>query len=133
MNRQERLRLQKNTDKLRRQTVRAQARAKDASRALERNLKTDLKSVFLKLGEEFKAIEAKNKTVSRCLERLVIRCDLCVNSEFSMEELRTQLEGLQFETRLARRAQEPLVNGEFAAIDELTQIIGLALQVSSDK
>ena len=133
-NREQRLRLEKNIEKVSRQIARAKARTADAvqtthSGASEPQEVSSLKASYERLGKIFSGMEARTPTARKALERLIIRCQACAAGEVKWTEQGTQIEGLRFEFVLLLRAQgidEPQV-AKYGAAEELIAQISSAL------
>lgn len=107
-NREERLRLAKNLDKVTRQIGRTAARAKTALHQAQNSSpkKTgDFRALYGRLAEALLAVESRNLTAQKCRDRLTIRCQSCAVRDLTPQEHATQLDGVRFEYLLLLKAQ----------------------------
>jgi hypothetical protein len=132
-NRDERLRLRKNTAKIRRLVTKLQARSKDTAASddsADGPVLDLLQALYSGLAATFKDIESGDEAALKCFSRLIIRCESCAARQMELADHLTQFDGLLFEYILARKAhgEDAAQTEKFETVDTLIALMKSTLR-----
>jgi hypothetical protein len=140
-NREQRLILSKNLEKVSRQLAKTRAHARDAIRTSSHSTSAAkdpfaaLKNVYRDLCAAFQSIQPRNASAEKTFSRLILRCQTCIEQDLTPEQHLTQLEGIRFEYLLVLRIQgadQPQAS-KYAAIEDFIALIEAALKPHKPK